>query len=143
LAQVARLADECGRTLVTYLAPVLPTLVADTDKLRRTLINLLANALKFTPAGGQITVAVHASTDAAAVHFSVTDTGPGIPREAFDRIFEKFGQVAMHQTTGQKSTGLGLTFCKMVVEAHGGRIWVDSELVQGSTFSFTIPCRPP
>ncbi len=64
----------------------------------------------------------------AAVHFSVTDTGPSIPRAAFDRIFEKFGQVAMHHTTGQKSTGLGLTFCKMVVEAHGGRIWVDNEL---------------
>ena len=143
LEQVAQLANDRGLTLVTELAPVLPTLVADAGKLQRTLINLLGNALKFTPAGGQVTVAVHASTDAAAVHFSVTDTGPGIPREAFDRIFEKFGQVAMHQTTGQKSTGLGLTFCKMVVEAHGGRIWLDSELGKGSTFRFTIPCRPP
>jgi signal transduction histidine kinase len=143
LEQVAQLANQRGLTLVTDLAPVLPTLVADADKLQRTLVNLLGNALKFTPAGGQVTVAVHASTDAASVHFSVADTGPGIPPEAFDRIFEKFGQVAMHQTTGQKSTGLGLTFCKMVVEAHGGRIWVDSELGKGSTFRLTIPCRPP
>jgi len=143
LEQVAQLANDRGLTLVTDLAPVLPTLVADADKLQRTLINLPGNALKFTPAGGQVTVAVHASTDAAAVHFSVIDTGPGIPREAFDRIFEKFGQVAMHQTAGQQSTGLGLTFCKMVVEAHGGCIGVDSELGKGSTFRFTIPCRPP
>jgi signal transduction histidine kinase len=143
LEQVAQLANERGLTLVTDLAPVLPTLAADADKLQRTLVNLLGNALKFTPPGGQVTVAVHASADAAAVHFSVADTGPGIPREACDRIFEKFGQVAIHQTTGQKSTGLGLTFCKMVVEAHGGRIWVDSELGKGSTFKFTIPCRPP
>ncbi len=143
LEQVAQLANDRGLTLTTDCAPALPTLVVDADKLQRTLVNLLGNALKFTPPGGQVTVAARASTDAAAVHFSVTDTGPGIPREAFDRIFEKFGQVAMHHTPAQRSTGLGLTFCKMVVEAHGGRIWVDSELGKGSTFTFTIPCRPP
>jgi signal transduction histidine kinase len=143
LEQVTQLAHDRGLTLTTECAAALPRLVGDTDKLQRTLVNLLGNALKFTPSGGAVTVAAHASTDAAAVHFSVTDTGPGIPREAFDYIFEKFGQVAMHHTSGQRSTGLGLTFCKMVVEAHGGRIWVDSELGQASTFTCTIPCRPP
>ncbi len=143
LEQVTQLAHDRGLTLTTEGAAALPRLVGDADKLQRTLVNLLGNALKFTPSGGAVTVAARASTDAAAVHFSVTDTGPGIPREAFDRIFEKFGQVAMHHTSGQRSTGLGLTFCKMVVEAHGGRIWVDSELGKGSTFTCTIPCRPP
>jgi signal transduction histidine kinase len=143
LEQVAQLANDRGLTLTTDLALTLPTLVADVDKLQRTLVNLLGNALKFTPPGGRVTVAAHASADTTTVHFSVTDTGPGIPREAFDHIFEKFGQVAMHHTTGQRSTGLGLTFCKMVVEAHGGRIWVDSELGKGSTLAFTLPCRPP
>jgi signal transduction histidine kinase len=136
LEQVTQLAHDRGLTLTTECAAALP-------RLQRTLVNLLGNALKFTPSGGAVTVAARASTDAAAVHFSVTDTGPGIPREAFDYIFEKFGQVAMQHTSGQRSTGLGLTFCKMVVEAHGGRIWVDSELGKGSTFTCTIPCRPP
>jgi signal transduction histidine kinase len=143
LEQVTQLAHDRGLTLTTECAAALPRLVGDADKLQRTLVNLLGNALKFTPSGGAVTVAARASTDAAAVHFSVTDTGPGIPREAFDYIFEKFGQVAMQHTSGQRSTGLGLTFCKMVVEAHGGRIWVDSELGKGSTFTCTIPCRPP
>ena len=71
--------------------------------------------------------------------FAVRDTGEGIPREAFERIFEKFGQVEARQAGHKMSTGLGLTFCRMAVEAHGGRIWIESELGQGSTFSFTLP----
>jgi signal transduction histidine kinase len=75
------------------------------------------------------------------VLLSVSDTGQGIPREAFDRIFEKFGQVEGKSSGGFASTGLGLTFCKMVVEAHGGRIWIESELGKGSNFIFAIPCQ--
>ena len=71
--------------------------------------------------------------------FRVTDTGEGIPAEAFERIFEKFGQVQSRQAGRKMTTGLGLTFCKMVVEAHGGRIWVESEPGKGSAFSFIIP----
>ena len=67
------------------------------------------------------------------------DTGEGIPPDAFDRIFQKFGQVETRKAGRKMSTGLGLTFCKLVVEAHGGHIWVESELGQGSTFLFTIP----
>jgi signal transduction histidine kinase len=76
------------------------------------------------------------------VVFAVRDAGEGIPAEAFDKIFEKFGQVETRKAGRKMSTGLGLTFCKMAVEAHGGRIWVESEIGKGSTFSFTIPIRP-
>jgi two-component system sensor histidine kinase ResE len=74
--------------------------------------------------------------------FTVADTGEGIPEEAFEQIFEKFGQVESRKSGKQMSTGLGLTFCKMAVEAHGGTIRVQSEIGQGSRFSFTIPLHP-
>jgi signal transduction histidine kinase len=70
---------------------------------------------------------------------SVSDEGEGIPPEDRERIFEKFGQVESRSAGRKMSTGLGLTFCKLAVEAHGGRIWVDSEIGKGSTFHFTIP----
>ena len=86
-------------------------------------------------------MALSASVDPAenAVRFAVADTGEGIPEEAFDLIFDKFGQVETRKSGRKMSTGLGLTFCKLVVEAHGGRIWLHSELGKGSTFHFTIP----
>lgn len=113
---------------------------ADVEKLRRVLVNLVSNAIQNTPAGGEISVLIW-SEDSANVHFSVTDTGHGIPPEAFDRIFQKFSRVPSHQGTGE-STGLGLPFSQMVVEAHGGRIWVESELGQGTSFHFTLPLLP-
>jgi two-component system, sensor histidine kinase and response regulator len=74
---------------------------------------------------------------------SITDSGEGIPREAFAKIFERFGQVETRKAGRRSSTGLGLTFCKLVVEAHGGQIGVESELGQGSTFFVTLPVRQP
>lgn len=139
LEQVLPLAREKNLTLAAELTPDLPTVAADEDKLRRTLVNLLGNAVKFTPDGRSITLAARLADDGAAMAFHVRDTGEGIPREAFERIFEKFGQVETRKSGRKMSTGLGLTFCKMAVEAHGGRIWVESELGQGSTFSFTLP----
>ena len=145
--QVASLARDKNLTLATSIASDLPTLSADEDKLRRTLVNLLGNAVKFTPVDGTITVSTclqppnHPTTQPPVVLFSVADTGEGIPKEAFERIFEKFGQVETRKSGRKMSTGLGLTFCKMAVEAHGGRIWVESELGKGSVFSFTIPLR--
>lgn len=111
----------------------------DAEKLRRTLVNLLGNAAKFTPRGGIITV--RAAMKGGFIQFEIEDTGPGIPAEMFDTIFEKFGQAdTRSRSHGQKfSTGLGLTFCKLVVEAHGGRIWVESVVGQGSNFLFTVP----
>ncbi|MDQ3812890.1 MAG: PAS domain-containing sensor histidine kinase, partial [Armatimonadota bacterium] len=146
LKQVTSLAEHKNLTLVRDIAPDLPVLSADEDKLQRILMNLLGNAVKFTPFNGTISVAARLANQEAdgepAMLFSVTDTGEGIPEEAFERIFEKFAQVETRQAGRKMSSGLGLTFCKMAVEAHGGRIWVDSELGKGSTFSFTIPLRP-
>jgi signal transduction histidine kinase len=137
--QLASLAHESGIDLVREIGPGLPTLQADADLLIRVLVNLLGNALKFTPGGGTITASVRSEEGERAVTFAIQDTGEGIPQEAFERIFEKFGQVEGRQAGRKMSTGLGLTFCKMAVEAHGGRIWIESTLGRGSTFSFTIP----
>lgn len=139
--QVDPLVRDKGLTLETSAAPDLPLLPADQDKLRRTLVNLLGNAIKFTPRGGSVRVRACRCPEEAGVLFSVVDTGEGIPRNAFEKIFEKFGQVETRKGGRLRSTGLGLTFCKMAVEAHGGRIWVESELGRGSTFTFVIPGR--
>ncbi|MHB9023263.1 MAG: sensor histidine kinase [Armatimonadota bacterium] len=141
LSQVAPLAREKELLLVTDIADKLPPLHADGDKLLRTVVNLLGNALKFTPPGGVVTVSVRAEADGSAVRFAVADTGEGIPQESFARIFDKFGQVESRKAGRKMSTGLGLTFCKMVVDAHNGHIWVDSELGKGSVFTFTIPLQ--
>ena len=112
------------------------TVEADPDLLERVLINLVGNALKFTPQGGQITLS--ASPAQAKTRFSVEDTGPGIAPEFQSKIFEKFGQVENRQQGAKFSTGLGLTFCKLAVEAHGGTIGVISEVGQGSEFWLEI-----
>ncbi len=124
--------------------PDIPLLQIDENKLTRTLVNLLSNAIKFTPADGSITLATRLVSRPGrrdSVVFACRDTGEGIPEASFARIFEKFGQVESRKAGRMMSTGLGLTFCKMAVEAHGGRIWVESALGHGSTFSFAIPLQ--
>lgn len=121
-----------------------PVVDADREKVRRVLVNLLGNSIKFTPEGG--TVTLHAQPNGEnIVRLSVNDTGPGIAEEHRTRIFEKFYQIQGAQQTGKKvaSTGIGLSFCKMAVEAHGGKIGVDSELGKGSSFWFTLPAAAP
>lgn len=116
----------------------LPIIEADQDKLVRVLQNLLDNALKFTPMNGEVTIQVRSVNDETtgnAICWRVIDAGPGIPPEYLSRIFNKFVQVGQQR----KGTGLGLAFAKLTSEAHGGRIWVESEHGKGSTFSFTIP----
>jgi len=137
--QVGSLADSVGLTLKQTVSDDAQTLMGDESKIRRTLVNLIGNALKFTPRNGVVSVQVHASKDGKSAIFCVIDTGEGIPAEAFGRIFEKFGQVESRKAGRMMSTGLGLTFCKLAVEAHHGQIGVDSVLGQGSTFWFTIP----
>jgi signal transduction histidine kinase len=110
----------------------------DERKIKQVLLNLLSNALKFTPEGGQVDVRATVSDGMAEV--SVTDTGVGIAPEDQDAVFEEFRQVG---TAAKKveGTGLGLTLCRKFIELHGGRIWVQSEVDVGSTFTFTIPMR--
>ena len=142
VSQVASLAGSENLTLVRRVAADLPPCRGDANKLRRVLVNLLGNAIKFTPAGGDVTVEAQRGADGQSLVFSVRDTGEGIPVEAFERIFEKFGQVESRQGGRIMSTGLGLTFCKLTVKAHGGNIAVESVPGKGSTFSFTIPSVP-
>jgi signal transduction histidine kinase len=115
------------------------TVMADAEIIARVFQNLLGNALKFTPDGGRVSVSIEPGAD--AVRVCVQDTGPGIPPEYRERIFEKFGQVENHANKQRYSTGIGLTFCKLAVEAHGGQVGVDSEEGRGSTFWFTLPRR--
>jgi len=125
-----------GNRTVTLDAPEsLPSVTADAGLIRRVLQNLLGNALKYTPEGGDVHIVVTPSDN--EIRVAVTDTGPGIAPEEHQRIFEKFGQV--ENRDHRLGTGLGLTFCKMAVEAHGGRIGVESEVGKGSTFWFTLP----
>jgi signal transduction histidine kinase len=140
--QVLKLIESKNLVLRVDVPESLPPLRADAGKLRRTLVNLLGNAIKFTPAGGRISVSAEALEESAKMVFTVRDSGRGIPKEAFAHIFEKFGQVTTGAACEKRSTGLGLTFCRLAVEAHGGRIWVESELGQGSAFFFELPLLP-
>lgn len=122
--------------VVRVEAPSAPVVAdADRDVIRRVLTNLVGNALKFTPEGGHVRVAV--SGDAGEARVEVVDHGPGIAPEYHGMIFEKFGQV--RDRKARLGTGLGLAFCKLAVEAHGGQIGVRSEVGRGSTFWVTLP----
>jgi signal transduction histidine kinase len=122
----------------TYFEAGLPLVLIDEERIRRVLTNLVDNALKFTPKDGRIRVEVTAVAD--QVQVSVADSGPGIPPADRQRIFERFAQV---QRVGMRRTrgfGLGLAFCRLAVEAHGGEIWVEpGENGVGSRFIFTLP----
>jgi GAF domain-containing protein len=126
-----------GITLQVDVDPRLGDIVGDERKVKQVLLNLLSNAVKFTPEGGQIRLI--ASRMDGIVEISVTDTGIGIAPEDQAAIFEEFRQVGHDETRKQEGTGLGLTLAKKFVELHGGRIWVESELNRGSTFTFTLP----
>jgi signal transduction histidine kinase len=115
-------------------------IVADERKLRQILLNLLSNAVKFTPEGGR--VALTATAANGIVTIAVSDTGVGIAPEDQATIFEEFRQVGREDARKQEGTGLGLTLAKKFVELHGGQIGVQSDVGQGSTFSFTLPVRP-
>lgn len=121
-----------------YVPPGLPLMQGDRNLLLRTLVNLLDNALKFTPPEGEVQVTVDLPS-ANVIQFAVSDTGPGIPPEYQERIFDRFARLPNEKAKG---TGIGLAFCKLAVEAHGGRIWVESQPGKGATLQFTIPVRP-
>jgi signal transduction histidine kinase len=111
--------------------------VGDERKIKQILLNLLSNAVKFTPEGGRI--GINARQADGAVEISVSDTGIGIPPQDQATIFEEFRQVGGDYAHKKEGTGLGLTLAKKFVELHGGKIWVESEVGKGSTFTFTLP----
>jgi PAS domain S-box-containing protein len=127
----------------TSVALVVPSRVrrvaADRDKLRQVLVNLVENAIKYSPDGGEIQVGVE--EDGALVRFYVRDEGLGIPVEEQDRVFEKFYRLDPQMTRGVGGTGLGLYICNELVSRMGGRIWVESNEEQGSTFLFELPAE--
>jgi signal transduction histidine kinase len=130
------LARDKRLVLENCVRPDLPLVSSDVELLRRVLQNLVGNAIKFTPAGGHIAIEAHIdSTSQQYVVVSVTDDGVGISLDLQARLFQKFvsGRVR------GRGTGLGLAFCRLVVEAHGGRIWVESAPGSGAAFHFTLP----
>jgi signal transduction histidine kinase len=140
---VAVLAKKKKLDLRCELAKDLPSpVLADPVRLHQILVNLLGNAIKFTDRGGIVlTVDLEAPAEGLMIRFSVSDTGAGIPREHQGRIFEPFVQVDSSNTRRHSGTGLGLAITRQLVEAMGGRIWMESEPGAGSTFHFTIPYR--
>lgn len=128
-----------GIALTTEVEPDLAPVHADERKVKQVLFNLLSNAVKFTPDGGAIDV--RAQRLNGEIHVSVRDTGVGIAPEDQAKIFEEFQQTAAG-ARAEQSTGLGLTLAKRLIELHGGRLWVDSEVGKGSTFTFTLPIGP-
>ena len=141
ISEVLRLlespAGNSGLKFLTSFAGSLPLVEADPDRMIQVVTNLVGNAVKFTPAGGRITVSTFQEEN--NVRVDVVDTGIGISREDAERVFDKFYQIHSPDVKQKKGTGLGLTICKGIVEEHGGKIWVEPASGEGSRFSFTLP----
>jgi len=140
LDQVAALAEKKSQCLVCDDMSGLPDFYADGEKLIHVLVNLLNNAVKFTPAGGIITVEANLRQNDGhtSIVFTVADNGIGVSVADVDRIFLKGVSIA---SAGKYSSGLGLSVCRELVEAHHGRIWVEPNRARGSAFSFFIPLK--
>ncbi len=137
-------ADEKGITLLLDTKPNLPVLIADTDRIGQVFINLIGNAIKFTPNGGKVTVRISAysrnGSGPGGFHVEIIDTGPGIPPDEREKIFDKFQQLTSTRKHQQGGTGLGLSIASGIVEAHGGKLWVDTgDNGRGCNFQFFIP----
>ncbi|HEY3376923.1 MAG TPA: HAMP domain-containing sensor histidine kinase [Armatimonadota bacterium] len=142
VAQLALLAQQNAVALQVEIGQgIPPVLVVDKELTTRILVNLLGNAIKFSPTNSIVTVRV-APSPAREVVFTVTDQGPGIPKAWAHKVFEPFSQIEARQAGVAIGTGLGLTFCRLAVEAQGGHIWVESVEGQGTTMLFTVPITP-
>jgi two-component system phosphate regulon sensor histidine kinase PhoR len=128
-------AERAGLTLRIECPSVLPDVLIDASRMEQVLVNLIHNAVKFTPPGGD--VILQAKQEGSFVRISVKDTGEGIPADDLGRIFERFYRV--DRSRSGSGTGLGLSIARHLVEAHGGKIWAESREGQGSTFYFTVP----
>jgi signal transduction histidine kinase len=136
-ATASLLRPDSGPKLVIEVEPDLPSITGDRDRLIQVVINLISNAVKFTPEGSITIVAWH-EPEGGWVQVAVSDTGIGIAGADLDKVFEPFAQSAQG-TTAIRGTGLGLPICREIVEHHGGRLWLQSRVGAGSTFQFTLP----
>lgn len=136
LGQYQDLFSEKSLQLVRDIPQDVPGVYADEELIRQVIVNLLDNAIKYTPEGGKVTMSIlHRTTQ--KVQVSICDTGPGIPEEKRERIFE--GHFRLQRDQGKEGYGLGLSLCRKIIRVHYGQIWVDSVLGQGSCFHFTLP----
>jgi two-component system phosphate regulon sensor histidine kinase PhoR len=141
MERLSLFAERSGVRLVIDVGESIPRIRGDGERLGQALLNLLHNAVKFSPPGTQVVVRVTATAHEVVV--AVVDHGQGIPRSALPRVFERFYKGDRARTRGVGGTGLGLSIARHVVEAHGGRIWVESEEGIGSTFAFALPVDGP
>ena len=125
------------QTFSIHIPDKLPPVMIDPFRIGQVLINLISNAINYTPEGGSVDIAV--SDDNSSVIITVKDTGEGIPQEAMPHLFTKFFRVSGSLEQGSKGTGLGLYITKSIVEMHNGKIWAESEMGKGSTFAFSLP----
>lgn len=137
--RVQPLADYRAVTLLLRISDTLPWVLGDAGLISRIVTNLLDNAISFTPAGGQIVV--DGQAEETGLTITVTDSGPGIPADQKEHVFDKFYQVSQGSHRGLRGVGLGLAFCKLAVEAQRGRIWVESTLGSGCQFKFSLPVQ--
>jgi signal transduction histidine kinase len=141
ISNLATTAQSANISVISTVGSNLPTVSGDPALIRRALNNLLDNAIKFSPDGTQVTITAQAEPN-HAIRFSVLDSGPGVSKQYQRIIFEKYGQVPGRDGR-RRGTGLGLAFCRLVAEAHQGRIWVEPRPGGGSIFSFTVTdCAP-
>ena len=140
-ALIESLAERKHHTVEVDVEPGLPAIVADAAKFRQITVNLLSNAIKFTPDGGRIRIAARRPPGEPMIEIAVSDNGIGIAAADTPRIFREFEQLDSEYVREQQGTGLGLALTKKLVELHGGRIQVESEIDRGSTFRFSLPLR--
>ena len=147
LAMLKPLAEKKGHRITSWVAPDLPLITGDEERLVQVLTNLIDNAIKYTPEHGTVTVAAHratsapppASSTAEQVELTVTDTGIGIPEQDRPRVFERFYRVDKARSRELGGTGLGLAIVKHIVEGHGGQVWVEANIPTGSRFVVRLP----
>jgi signal transduction histidine kinase len=140
VSEVFRLqAEQKGIGLAVKVDEGLPVLSADEGRLMQVLENLVANAIRHTPTGGQIALGVSEVKKSHALLFTVTDNGEGIPAEELPLIFERFHRVDKSRHADSNQSGLGLAIARAIVEAHGGKIWAESTPGKGTTISFELP----
>lgn len=135
--EMQTMADRCEIQLITE--PLSTLLIADPDRIVQTLTNLLSNAIKFSPAQTTVRMRACHSEQNSSVCISICDQGRGIPSHQLQTIFERFQQVDASDARQKGGTGLGLAICRNIIEQHGGKIWVESTINQGSTFYIELP----